>query len=103
MIVNPFPASWEAGAALVVPFEAGWLSFPSPELVSTTDDSFSEVSPLFSELPPKLKEHPARAPMERIETNKVFLFIFLFRGGRPLLSFLNVMRVMKAKSIRVHV
>lgn len=46
-------------------------------LVSATDDASSEVA-FEPELPPKLKEQPVSMPNERMETNKVFLFIFVF-------------------------
>ena len=46
-------------------------------LVSATDDASSEVA-FEPEFPPKLKEQPVSMPNERMETNKVFLFIFVF-------------------------
>jgi hypothetical protein len=32
------------------------------------------------EFPPRLKPQAVSMPKERMETNKVFLFIFVFRG-----------------------
>ena len=96
-MVKPFSAG--VGSAAVdeaVTDEAAPLSpsLVSPALASITDDASSEVAPL-AEFPPKLKEQPARAPNERMETNKVFLFIFVF--AVKTVTFLSLfVRFMKA-------
>ena len=92
--MNPFPAAWEVGAALLeaalllvcplaeVTLPVGCEVPVSPDvsagsLVSLTDDSSREAGTLLL-LPPILKEQAVSMPKERMETNKVFLFIFVF-------------------------
>ena len=62
---------------------------PSSPLVSGNDDS-PEIGVLsLPEFPPRLKPQAVSMPKERMETNKVFLFIFVFRGYLGPLLFLS--------------
>ncbi len=53
---------------------------PSSWLVSGNDDSPETGALSLLEFPPRLKPQAVSMPKERMETNKVFLFIFVFRG-----------------------
>ena len=76
---------------------------PSSPLVSGNDDS-PEIGVLsLPEFPPRLKPQAVSMPKERMETNKVFLFIFVFRGYlKPLLFLSEWVRSMKRKFIKSH-
>ena len=82
VITNPFPAGCEATMLL----EEFWLP-PSPSLAGRDAPSEAGVLP---ELPPRLILQAVSIPKERMETNKVFLFIFVFHGSSKPLLFLSV-------------
>ena len=96
-----------ASEEMAWPEVPGWLSppsdVPSSWLVSGNDDS-PEIGVLsLPEFPPKLKPQAVSMPKERMETNKVFLFIFVFRGYlKPLLFLSEWARSTKRKFIKSH-
>lgn len=81
-MVKPFWATVGAASDEAVTDEAAPLSPPlvSPALASGVDETLE---------PPRLMLQAVSIPSERMETNKVFLFIFVFRGSAKPLLFLS--------------